>query len=102
MNQLTLEQPTAVVEAIEAGIASGALPEFWLGWQRDERTKKASLERLVQEGMCVYAVKYGHEADTVLCCPENVERLSSLPGIRVLTGRNVWHPNMFLIGRSGS
>lgn len=104
MKQLALEQ-TALEHAIEAAVATGAMPSWWMGWQRNDPkgAKPQPLEELVQDGLDRFAAKCGAAADTVVCAPQNVERLTPhFPHLIIRTMTQVWHSDVIYLGRSGS
>jgi hypothetical protein len=84
--QMPLDEPTALEEAIEDAVATGATP-FWHGYTRDDEfkdRKRWPVEKMALALMERATPIYGARPDVIACAPQNVEALSRLDGVRVL------------------
>ena len=99
MNQLALE-PTAIEEAIETGVATGD-PLFWHGYTRAgiySDRRKWPVEKMAAALMDDVASIYGSRPDAISCCPENVEALTAIPGVRIYRRPIVTSPDTLYFG----
>ena len=86
MNQLALQEPTAVEEVIEAAVAMGKTP-FYHGYTRDEEfrdRKRWPVERMAEVLLERVTDLYGVRPDQIACAPQNVAALERIAGVRVL------------------